>query len=81
MDIMDKIHLGYSTKNIPIQGKYEYLKDLTKNIEWKALVCQRGDQTIRQGHLWLQVTHDQCQATRKQNFCKLSKRTSSTCHQ
>ena len=43
---MDRIHLGYSTKNIPTQTRYEYLKDLTKNIEsfsrrirWKALVC------------------------------------------
>ena len=43
---MDRFHLGYSVKNIPKQGKMEYLKDLTANIEifsksmgWKALFC------------------------------------------
>ena len=43
---MDPFHLGYSAKNIPVQGKMEYLKDLTHNIEsfvkrvrWKALIC------------------------------------------
>ena len=43
---MDKLHLSYSTKNIPVQGRWEYYKDLVRNIEsfskrmrWKALKC------------------------------------------